>query len=85
MKLVIDNENIAELPVANLNNIADMARKFADAVEAGEFSQLISATLVLEDGPDVVSFHWGDCPTRFEAIGLLEAAKQLILSDLIDD
>jgi hypothetical protein len=77
--------NVSELPVNNLSDIAAMARKFADAVDAGEFPELATAMLVLEDGGSILTFHWGDCPTRYEAIGILETAKQVIVRDAIDD
>ena len=77
--------NVSELPVNNLNDIAAMARKFADAVEAGEFPDLGSATLVLDGTEGILTLHWGDCPTRYEAIGILETAKQVLVQDMLDD
>lgn len=86
LSIAVDNDsNVTELPVVNLANIADMARKFADAIDDGEFPLLETATLVLNDGGNVVTFHWGDCPTRFEAIGILEIAKLAIGYDALDD
>jgi hypothetical protein len=77
--------NVSELPVSNLSDIAAMARKFADAVDAGEFPDLSTATLVLDGADGILTLHWGDCPTRYEAIGMLETAKQVIVQDTIDD
>lgn len=71
-----------EVPV---NDIAGMARQFADAYEAGEYAGTTTALLVLDGTQAMHTLNWGDGPSCNEAIGILETAKQHIIRNLLGD
>jgi hypothetical protein len=83
LKLVHDDSVVVEMD--EYANIAAMARKFADDVEAGEHPGLRTATILLEAGGYLTTVHWGHCPNRFEGIGMFEIAKTQIIADAFDD
>jgi hypothetical protein len=84
LKLV---SNIAELPVTNYADIAAMARKFADELEAGEHGTLHRAVLICQADDTSLSIHgWGESTSAYEMMGLFEAAKLNVFADqLVDD
>lgn len=87
VKLVVDNENVSELPIRNLSDIANMARGFADDLEAGEHGDLERAVLIIqhEDGT-LTTFGWGENTSPYELMGIFEAAKlRVFADDLVDE
>ena len=86
MRLVVDNENVSELPVRNLGDVANMARGFADDVDAGEWFDIHRAVCVVqcEDGTLTV-LGWGENTTAFELMGIFEAAKLQVFADHVSD
>ena len=79
--LVVDNSNVTELPVGNLMNLADMARRFADGIEAGEFGHTTRAIVVVETETGLAMMTWGEGATPYEMMGLFEAAKLNVFAD----
>lgn len=84
MKLVVDN--IAELPIRNLGDIANMARGFADDVDAGDWHDIHRAVVVVqgEDGT-LTLLGWGENTSSFELMGIFEAAKLQVFADHVSE
>lgn len=74
-RLAVDNVTV--LPVANLMDIAGMARKFADDIEAGRYGEPTRAIVILDCGNAMHQFGWGESLSMYEALGILEAAKSV--------
>lgn len=85
MKLVIDNTNVETIPVGNLMDIAGMARRFADDVDSGKLGDVASVTLLIESSAGLARETWGEVPTGYELIGLLETAKMGVWADNADE
>jgi len=85
MKLVIDNTNVETIPVGNLMDVAEMARRFADDVDAGKLEDVVSVTLLIETSTGLARETWGEIPTGYELIGMLETVKMAVLADNGDD
>ena len=81
IELAVDNSNVMLLPIGNLMDIASMARRFADAVEAGEYAKPTRAIIIVErpDGLSILS--WGEGTSAYELMGLFEAAKLRVFAD----
>lgn len=75
--------NVVQLPVSDLRNISNMARKFADDFEDGKYGEHNRALLILE-GEGIELFLWGDDVTNVSAIGILDCAKARVISEVID-
>jgi hypothetical protein len=75
---------IVKLPVSNLNDIAAMARAFADEVDSGTFGTVRSAILVLDTEDEVHTLHWGECVSVHQAIGILECGKHHLLNMILE-
>ena len=67
--------NVESLPVNNLMDIAGMARKFADDVEAGRYGEVERVIVIADCGDGMHQFGWGESVSMYEALGILEAAK----------
>ena len=85
MKLELVSDNSVVIELDEFQNIAAMARKFADEVEAGEHPGLRTATLLLESEGYVSLVHWGHLPSIVEGIGMLELAKAQIIADAVEE
>jgi hypothetical protein len=84
LRLAVDN--VSELPVSNLNDIAGMARKFADDLANGAHGDAFRAVMVLQlDDNSIAIFGWGENTTNLELMGLFEAAKLRVFADQIVD
>ena len=83
MRLVVDN--VSAIPVGNLQDVAGMARRFAERIEAGEFGDVTRVTLLIENGEMQQRESWGDMPTGYELMGMLDAAKMAVFADMYDD
>lgn len=84
LRLAVDN--VSELPVSNLQDIAAMARKFADDLDAGKHGDVFRAVLVVQcEDTSLTMFGWGENTTAFELMGLFEAAKLRVFADDLMD
>lgn len=81
MKLVHDSDKIVKLDRPGLNNIAAMARKFADDIEAGEYGDALTAYVLLDTDDDLHTFCWGEGLSRYEAAGMLTLAQSLVFEE----
>jgi hypothetical protein len=77
---IVDSDNVRQLPVGNLRDIAAAARGFADAVEAGSIDVDRCIIVAIVDGALDYS-AWGNPPCIVEAIGMLEMASRKIERD----
>lgn len=84
LRLASDSTNVEAFPGPNLRNIAEMARKFADSVDAGEFGELETALVMIEGAEGIQTFGWGDVVSFRETIGMLEIAKAHLLGVMLD-
>lgn len=87
MKLVVDNDsNVEEFPSGNLQDVAGMARRFADGVDDGDWFDIHRAVVVVqgEDGT-LTLLGWGENTTSFELMGIFEAAKLQVFADHVSD
>jgi len=74
LKVVADN-SVIPLDVYNFQDIAACARKFADQLEAGKQGEPTRVICVLEFADGLALSVWGENPSSYEMIGLLDAAK----------
>jgi hypothetical protein len=79
-------ENVSELPVRNLSDVAAMARGFGDDIEAGDYGDVHRAVVIVqgEDGT-LTMLGWGENTTAFELMGICEAAKLQAFADYVSD
>lgn len=84
LKLVVP-DNVAELPVGNLMDIAGMARRFADHLDAGEYGEVTRAVVIVETSDALTLLGWGENTTAYELMGMFEAAKLRAFSDQFTD
>ena len=86
MKLVVDNENVTAFPNCNLMDVADMARRFAKNIDAGEWDCMVRAVMVVETESGMVILPWGESSSPFELMGIFEAAKLRVFADtMVED
>lgn len=83
IKIAVDNTNVEAFPGLNLRDIAASARKFADAVEAGEFGEIETALVMIEGSEGIQTLGWGDVVSFRETIGTLEIAKAHLLDIML--
>lgn len=79
LKLVVP-DNISELPVENVKDLAAQARTFADKLEAGEFGE-VTRVLTVIDGSPLRFQYSGDTATAYELMGLLTAAQIMLFAN----
>lgn len=84
MKLIVDNSNVATIPVGNLMDLAGQARELADQIDAGEYGD-VRRILVVLDGAPLKLQYWGDTATSYELMGILHAANMLVFADDVID
>ena len=84
LKIAVDNSNVQEFPGVNLRDTAAAARRYAELVEAGEFGEVIRATLIVETDHGHETLFWGDTPSINEAVGIFEIAKHALILRLIE-
>lgn len=78
--------NVTELPVGNLQDIAGMARRFADGVDKGEWADIHRAVVVVQDEDGTLTIlGWGENTSAFELMGICEAAKLQAFADYVSD
>jgi hypothetical protein len=86
ISIAVDNTNVTELPVGNLRDVAGMARRFAEQVDAGQYGGIARAICLIECEGGMPILVWGDETSHYELMGILEAAKlRVFADDLIDD
>ena len=79
-------DNVSELPVGNLQDVAGMARRFADDVDNGEWPGIHRAIVVVQTEDGVLTIlGWGENSTAFEMMGICEAAKLQAFADYVSD
>ena len=78
---LVHGDNVEKLEVSNLLDIASCARKFAGEIEAGEHGDITSVTVLIETATSLHRESWGEMPTGYELIGMLETAKMSVLAD----
>lgn len=78
--------NVVPFPRANFNDIAAMARQFADDVDAGHFGKIKSVAVVVESSQGFITFGWGDCGDHYRMAGMfLSAAGQQPIEPVDED
>lgn len=86
IELAVDNTNVIEIPCGNLMDIAGMARRFADDIDADTYGEPNRAIVIVETEEGLRILSWGENTTPYEMMGLLEAAKLTAFADnIIDD
>ena len=87
MKLVVDNSNVETIPVGNLQDIAGMARRFAEDVDEGKHGDITSVTLLIETGDGLKRESWGEMPSAYEIMGMFFAGAigALLPDDVVED
>jgi hypothetical protein len=76
--------NVVQLPTGNVQDLPAMARRFAEDLERGDYGE-VNTILVVIDGPSTLEIlNWGDNPTVFGAIGLLEVGKGHMVRMLLE-
>jgi hypothetical protein len=75
--------NIVQLPISNLNDIVTMARKFADAVEAGEYGEVRAVVVAFEAADGFTSFGWGDADDGFKVAGMFATAAHVHMTEMV--
>ena len=80
LRLVTDNED----PTGpDYGNIPEMLRQYAAEIEAGQYGEPISVTLVVErKEDDLMLLGCGEEPSHYELIGLMEVAKLTAIAEL---
>ena len=81
MKLVVDNSNIETIPVGNLQDIAGMARRFADQVDANDYGEVTRVMVIVETTDGLSANLWGENASGYEKIGLLATLQMMIFAD----
>ncbi len=64
---------------------AEQARKFADALEAGEYGEVERIALVVEYDGGLTTEAWGARVNPYDLMGLFEGAKLFTFADSVDD
>lgn len=84
---LVPKDNVAPIPVGNLQDIAGMARRFADQLDAAEFGDVIRSVVIAQrDDGSLTIFGWGENSSAYELMGIFEAAKlRVFADDLIED
>ena len=78
--------NVTELPVGNLQDIGDMARRFADDVDHGEYGEVLRAVVVVQgDDGSLTILGWGENTNAYNLMGIFEAAKLNVFADNMAD
>jgi hypothetical protein len=74
---------VVQFPTPSGPEIAAEARKFADAFDRGEYGEATCALLIV-DTPDCVWLErLGEVVSNYTAIGILETAKQHVISQIL--
>jgi hypothetical protein len=62
-----------------------MARRFADEVEQGLHGDVTQVTVLIETADKLTRESWGEMPSGYELMGILEAAKLSVFRDDVAD
>ena len=86
MTLRLVDDNVTPLPVRNLNDIASMARGFADDLDSQAYGEVTRVICIAEHEAGLAILGWGENTSPYELMGLFEAAKlRVFADDAIDD
>lgn len=78
--------NVVSFPrEVKVSDIAAMARKFADDLEAGEYGDCLSALVIVNTDNDMHLFNWGEAFSYHESVGVLEFAKGHVIREVLGD
>jgi hypothetical protein len=77
---LVEKNNVADFPISNLQDIAAMARRFADEL-GNEDSQVTRAVVVIDRQDGLRVEYWGQDANAFEIMGILDYAKLTIFAD----
>jgi hypothetical protein len=66
--------NVEPLPRWNPRDVSNVARAFADKVEAGDFGIVERCLVTVETDVGLVQLYWGDGISHLEAVGILQLA-----------
>lgn len=73
------------VPIRERFDIVERMRRFVDELARGEYGEVDSIVCIIDE-PDALHVPaFGAVSDDYRTIGLLEAAKKLILSDVVDD
>jgi hypothetical protein len=61
-----------------------MAGRFADEVEQGKHGDVTQVTVLVETADKLTRESWGEMPSGYELMGILEAAKLSVFHDDLD-
>ena len=81
----MDNTNVETFPLQNLNDIAAMARRFADDLEADKYGDVQRVILIAENESGLNILGWGSHTTAYELMGMFEASKLRVFADSIEE
>lgn len=88
LQLVHDAADVTALPIYNPHVIPEIARTFADKVEAGDFGQVDRCIVIVETTEGLVRLYWGGSIMHIEAVGVLQLsladATQKALAHFLD-
>ena len=74
---------LLQFPGVDQRDIAASARRFADALDAGEYGETNSAVVVIDCPDQLWIEHWGETVSNYTAIGILETGKQHLLNSIV--
>lgn len=75
LKLVHDDSaDVVEIGIYNPRLIPDIARTFADKLEAGKFGAVTRVITIVETDEGLARIYWGEGIRHAEAVGLLHMA-----------
>ena len=82
---LVEPDNLVTIHKAHVTNIAAMARQFADDIEAGDFSVVHNALVVIMRDDGLTILTWGEGASPYEMMGAFEAAKLNVFADTVID
>lgn len=73
------------VPIRKPFDLIERLRRFLDDLESGEYGEAETVVCII-DTPEAIHVPaFGAVQDDYRTIGLLEAAKQVILSDVVDE
>lgn len=73
MRLVHDADNVVGIPC--LADIPAQLRKFADAIERGQYGEVVSVYALIDTPDNLHTEVFGEELSRYEALGILAFAQ----------
>ena len=86
MKLVYDADRIENPEEIIYASISDELRQLAAAIDRGEWGEVVSGVILIENANGIHSVGIGEQATAYEMMGMFEAAKlKVFAEDFCDD